>query len=55
MAANYTENSVFFSLNVVVSYFWRPNTKKIHNIKNSTSMLHVVTRNAKNDYLKTTQ
>ena len=52
MAANYTASTVTIFLNVVGSYFWRLNgfliQKKYTASYNSTSMLHVVTGNAKN-------
>ena len=58
MAANHTASTINISLNLVGSYFWRLNSfliqKKYTPSKNSTSMLHIVTGNAKNnyDYLK---
>ena len=57
MAANYTASTITIFLNVVVlSYFWRLNSFLIqkHNAasKNSTSMLHVVTGNAKKMIIK---
>ena len=52
MAANYTASTITIFQNVVGSYFWRLNSFLIQEnytaSKNSTSMLHVVTRNAKN-------
>ena len=52
MAANYTASTVTIFLNVVGSYFWRLNSfliqKNYTASNNSTSMLHVVTGNAKN-------
>ena len=52
MAANYTASTITIFLNVVGSYFWRLNSfliqKKYTASKNSTSMLYVVTKNAKN-------
>ena len=52
MAGNYTASTITIFLNVVGGYFWRLNTflieKKYTASKNSTSMLHVVTVNAKN-------
>ena len=52
MAANYTASTITIFLNAVGSYFWRLNKfliqKKLYSIKNSTSILHVVTGNAKN-------
>ena len=59
MAANYTASIITIFLNVVGSYVLRLNSFLIQKYytasKNSTSMLHVVTGNAKKyDYLKTT-
>ena len=50
MAANYTASTITIFLNVVGSYFWRLNRlqKNTQHQKNSTPMLYVVTRNAKN-------
>ena len=51
MAANYTTSTITIFLNVVGSYFWRLNSfliqKNYTASKNSTSMLHVVTGDAK--------
>ena len=51
MTANYTANNITIFLNVVGRYFWRLNSflmqKNYTASNNSTSMLHVVTRNAK--------
>ena len=56
MAVNYTESTITIFLNVVRSYFWRFNSflvqKNYTALKNSTSMLHVVTGNAKNMIIK---
>ena len=56
MAVNYTESTITIFLNVVGSYFWRFNSflvqKNYTASKNSTSMLHVVTGNAKNMIIK---
>ena len=52
MAANYTASTVNIFLNVVEIYFWLLNSfltqKNYTASNNSTSMLHVVTGNAKN-------
>ena len=52
MAANYTASTITVFLNVVGSFFWRLYSFLIETnytaSKNSTSMLHVVTGNAKN-------
>ena len=52
MAANYTASIITIFLNVVESYFWRLNSfliqKNYTASKNTTSLLHVVTENAKN-------
>ena len=52
MAANHTASTITVFLNVVGSYFWRLDSflieKNYTASKNSTSMLHVVTGNAKN-------
>ena len=52
MAANYTASTITIFLNVVGSYAWRLNSfliqKNYTASKNSTTMLHVVTGNAKN-------
>ena len=53
MAANYTASTITIFLNVVGSCFWRLNSfltqKNYIESKNPTSMLHVVTGNAKNE------
>ena len=59
MAANYTASTITIFLNVVGSYFWRLYIfliqKNYTASQNPTSMLHVVTGNAKKyDYLKIT-
>ena len=52
MAANYSASTITIFLNAVGSYVWRLNSfliqKKYTASKNSTSMLHVVTGDAKN-------
>ena len=57
MAANYTAITITIFLNVIGSYCWRLDCfltpKKYTAPKNSASMLHVVTGNAKNMNLKT--
>ena len=52
MAANYAASTITIFLNVVGSYFWRLYSfviqKNYTASQNPTSMLHVVTGNAKN-------
>ena len=52
MAANYTASTITIFLNFVGIYFWRLHSFLIQRnytaSKNSTSMFHVVTGNAKN-------